>query len=255
MRVSPLSSSLVCASLMVFAAGLAACSSAQESTSTSVDPLGAGADPCAVSRALQRDALDHEDTDTTEDDPIDRGRHTFNDRKLHDLHGNGRSCADCHMHSDAFTLTPAAAKARYDALQACRVKHPDADDPLFRPVDADDFRTNGANATDYTRLTQNALVRFNFPLRPTVKLIDPATNAPSAETSIDVYRAVPSIWNVKITGPDGVLVFAPDGKHLGTINTGEKTANCNWGDDGSMLYITANHFLCRIQTKTKGAKF
>jgi len=61
--------------------------------------------------------------------------------------------------------------------------------------------------------------------------------------------------NLFATGPGGVLVLAPDGTHLGTINTGEKTANCNWGDDGSMLYITANHFLCRIQTKTKGAKF
>lgn len=61
--------------------------------------------------------------------------------------------------------------------------------------------------------------------------------------------------NLFATGPGGVLVFAPDGKHLGTINTGEKTANCNWGDDGSVLYITANHFLCRIQTKTKGPGF
>src|SRR5438477_2883346 len=61
--------------------------------------------------------------------------------------------------------------------------------------------------------------------------------------------------NLFATGPGGVHVFAPDGKHLGTINTGEKTANCNWGDDGSVLYITANHFLCRIQTKTKGPGF
>ena len=61
--------------------------------------------------------------------------------------------------------------------------------------------------------------------------------------------------NLFATGPGGVLVFAPNGKHLGTIDTGEPTANCNWGDDGSMLYITANHYLCRIRTKTKGAGF
>jgi len=61
--------------------------------------------------------------------------------------------------------------------------------------------------------------------------------------------------NLFATGPGGVFVFTPDGKHLGTINTGEPTANCNWGDDGSVLYIAANHYLCRIQTKTKGAKF
>ena len=58
--------------------------------------------------------------------------------------------------------------------------------------------------------------------------------------------------NLFATGPGGVLILAPDGRHLGTINTGEATANCGWGDDGSVLYITADMFLCRIQTKTKG---
>jgi len=61
--------------------------------------------------------------------------------------------------------------------------------------------------------------------------------------------------NLFATGPGGVLIFSPQGKHLGTINTGEATANCNWGDDGSILYITANDKLCRIKTKTKGKGF
>lgn len=60
--------------------------------------------------------------------------------------------------------------------------------------------------------------------------------------------------NLWATGPGGVLIFSPDGKHLGTINTGEATANCNWGPDG-ILYITADMYLCRIKTKTRGAKF
>ena len=54
------------------------------------------------------------------------------------------------------------------------------------------------------------------------------------------------------TGPGGVHIFAPDGTHLGRIETGQRTSNCNWGNDGSVLYITADHYLCRIQTKTKG---
>jgi len=58
--------------------------------------------------------------------------------------------------------------------------------------------------------------------------------------------------NLFATGPGGVLVFTPDGKHLGTINTGEATANVGWGGDGSMLYITADMFLCRIKTMTRG---
>lgn len=59
--------------------------------------------------------------------------------------------------------------------------------------------------------------------------------------------------NLWATGPGGVYVFSPEGKLLGRISTGEKTANCGWGDDGSTLYLTADTYLCRIQTLTKGA--
>jgi gluconolactonase len=61
--------------------------------------------------------------------------------------------------------------------------------------------------------------------------------------------------NLFATGPGGVLVFSPEGKHLGTIATGVPTANCAWGDDGSVLYVTADKDLCRIKTKTKGLGF
>lgn len=58
--------------------------------------------------------------------------------------------------------------------------------------------------------------------------------------------------NVFATGPGGIYVFDPSGKLLGRIDTGQKTANCNWGDDGSTLYITADHYLLRIKTRTRG---
>lgn len=61
--------------------------------------------------------------------------------------------------------------------------------------------------------------------------------------------------NVFSTGPGGVLVIAPDGKHLGTILTGQATANCAWGNDGSVLYITADMYLCRVKTSTVGQGF
>jgi gluconolactonase len=66
---------------------------------------------------------------------------------------------------------------------------------------------------------------------------------------------VDAAGNLFATGPGGVLVFSPDGKHLGTINTGEATANVGWGDDGSVLYITADMYLCRIKTKTRGNRY
>ena len=61
--------------------------------------------------------------------------------------------------------------------------------------------------------------------------------------------------NVFATGPGGVHVFAPDGTHLGTIDTGEATANCGWGEDGTVLYVCADMYLGRIKTNTKGLGF
>jgi gluconolactonase len=49
-----------------------------------------------------------------------------------------------------------------------------------------------------------------------------------------------------------VWVFTPQGKLLGKINPGQKTANCGWGDDGSTLYLTSHMFFCRIKTNTSG---
>jgi gluconolactonase len=59
--------------------------------------------------------------------------------------------------------------------------------------------------------------------------------------------------NIFATGPGGVFVLTPDARHLGTIVTGEPTANCAFGGDGTMLYMTANNKLMRIQLKTRGA--
>lgn len=61
--------------------------------------------------------------------------------------------------------------------------------------------------------------------------------------------------NLWATGPGGVHIFSPDAVHLGMILTGTNTANCAWGDDGSTLYIAANHDIARIRTKTKGLGF
>ena len=61
--------------------------------------------------------------------------------------------------------------------------------------------------------------------------------------------------NLFATGPGGVLVISPHGKHLGTLRTGVATANCAWGGNGSTLYITAHTYLMRIKTKTRGAGF
>jgi gluconolactonase len=61
--------------------------------------------------------------------------------------------------------------------------------------------------------------------------------------------------NLFATGPGGVYVITPMGELLGRIHTGKPTANCAWGDDGSVLYMTVDDCLCRIKTKTRGANW
>jgi cytochrome c peroxidase len=146
---------------------------------------------------------------------VARGFRAFFDRRVEELGGNGRACADCHMATDSFQLSPASAEARFRLLQLQRRFNPDADDPLFRPIDADDFRINGDSATDFSNLRQNGLVRITFPLPPNIRLIDPATNAVSGETFVDVWRSVPTVNDVALTGPDGGIAWLRGPNHQG----------------------------------------
>jgi len=136
-------------------------------------------------------------------DAVARGRRAFSDRQLEGLDANGRACADCHIPTDNFQLSPASVERRYRLLQLQRQETPGADDPLFRPIDADDFRINGDHASDFSNLRENALVRVTFPLPPNMRLVDPATGAPSEETFVDIWRSVPTVNDVALTGPDG----------------------------------------------------
>jgi gluconolactonase len=61
--------------------------------------------------------------------------------------------------------------------------------------------------------------------------------------------------NLFATGPGGVLVLSPEGKHLGTIATGQATSNVAFGDDGRTLYMTADNYLMRVRLKAKGVGF
>ncbi len=58
--------------------------------------------------------------------------------------------------------------------------------------------------------------------------------------------------HVFATAPGGVYVYAPDGTLLGRILTGVPTSNVAWGEDGSTLFVTANHRVLRLRTRTKG---
>ncbi len=55
--------------------------------------------------------------------------------------------------------------------------------------------------------------------------------------------------NLFATGPGGVWIFSPEGAHLGTIKTGEATANCAFNEDKTALYMTADSYLLRLKLK------
>jgi gluconolactonase len=66
---------------------------------------------------------------------------------------------------------------------------------------------------------------------------------------------VDSAGNLYMTGPGGVLIVSPEGKHLGTIQLPEIAANCAWGDaDAKSLYITARTGLYRIKLNVAGIR-
>ncbi len=51
------------------------------------------------------------------------------------------------------------------------------------------------------------------------------------------------------SGPGGIWVISEQGEHMGTIRTGQGTANCTFNADESYLYMTADAYLMRIKLK------
>jgi gluconolactonase len=59
--------------------------------------------------------------------------------------------------------------------------------------------------------------------------------------------------NLYTSGPGGVWIVSPEGKHLGTILTPELVANLAFGDpDYQTLYITARTTIYKIRVNTPG---
>ena len=104
--------------------------------------------------------------------------------------GNGRSCATCHSPEDGFSLSPSTVEARWQRMQQARRHDPNATDPLFRPIDADDGKE------DFTLLGTRALFKVRVPLPPRVRLTDDPT-----ATHVTVSRAVTPLNMLLHTGP------------------------------------------------------
>ena len=61
--------------------------------------------------------------------------------------------------------------------------------------------------------------------------------------------------NLYSTGPGGIWVISPQGKHLGTIAFPEQPANLAFGDaDGQTLYVTARSSVYRVRLNIPGVR-
>ena len=79
-----------------------------------------------------------------------------------------------------------------------------------------------------------------------------ATEKVGEEKGLPDGFAVHSSGHIFATGPGGVWIFTSEGEHLGTLKTGQATANCTFNADESYLYITADMYLMRVAMKQAG---
>jgi gluconolactonase len=61
--------------------------------------------------------------------------------------------------------------------------------------------------------------------------------------------------NLYVSGPGGLWILSPEGRHLGTLHMPELPANFAWGDDdGRTLYLTARTGLYRLRLNIPGSR-
>lgn len=86
------------------------------------------------------------------------------------------------------------------------------------------------------------------------RVLHDATSQVATEKGLPDGMVVHRSGHLFATGPGGVWIFRPDGTHLGTLKTGEATANCTFNADESVLYITADRYLARLRLMTGKAQ-
>ena len=84
------------------------------------------------------------------------------------------------------------------------------------------------------------------------ELFHDLTRAPG-EDAIDGIK-VDQRGNVYVSGPGGLWILSPDGRHLGTLRGPEHPHNMAWGDaDGRTLYLAAQTGIYRLRLNVAGA--
>ena len=84
---------------------------------------------------------------------------------------------------------------------------------------------------------ENGKILFDF--------ITLAENANGLPDGLKIHKS----GNIFATGPGGVHIISPEGKHLAAIKTGKSTANCAFDTDHNYLYMTTTDLLIRVKLK------
>jgi gluconolactonase len=77
--------------------------------------------------------------------------------------------------------------------------------------------------------------------------------AAAGEDAIDGIK-VDVQGHLYVSGPGGLWILSPDGRHLGTLVGPEHPHNLAWGDDGRTLYLTAQTGIYRIRLNVPGVR-
>src|SRR5581483_4684613 len=84
------------------------------------------------------------------------------------------------------------------------------------------------------------------------KLFFDMTSSPG-EDALDGMK-VDRRGNLYVSGPGGLWILSPDGRHLGTIIAPKHPHNMAWGDDGKTLYLCARSGLYRMRLNIEGIR-
>lgn len=103
----------------------------------------------------------------------------------------------------------------------------------------------------------NRKVVMRYDVRPDASVVNGTvffdmTGTPG-EDALDGVK-VDQRGNLYVSGPGGLWILSPDGRHLGTVVLPRHPHNMAWGDDGKTLYLCARSGLYRMPLKIAGVR-